>query len=86
LPPRWRARPEEEDSKMCLAVPALIVEKHGEFAKADVGGVVREISLEMIDRPAEVGDYVLLHAGFAIHRIEREEAEETLRLMREVFG
>jgi len=71
---------------MCLAIPALIVEKHGQSAKADVGGVVREISLEMIDRPAEVGDYVLLHAGFAIHRIDKEEAEETLRLMREVFG
>jgi hydrogenase expression/formation protein HypC len=71
---------------MCLAVPALIVEKQGEMAKASVGGVVREISLELIDCPAEIGDYVLLHAGFAIHRIEKEEAEETLRLMREVLG
>lgn len=71
---------------MCLAVPALIIEKHGDLAKASVGGVVREISLELIDRAADVGDYVLLHAGFAIHKIEREEAEETLRLMREVLG
>lgn len=71
---------------MCLAVPALIVEKQGNMAKAKIGEVTREISLELIDEPAEVGDYVLLHAGFAIHRIEREEAEETLRLMREVFG
>jgi hydrogenase expression/formation protein HypC len=71
---------------MCLAVPALIIEKSGDLAKASIGGVVREISLEIIDRPAEVGDYVLLHAGFAIHKIDREEAEETLRLMREVMG
>jgi len=71
---------------MCLAVPALIVEKQGAMAKATIGEVVREISLELLDEPAEVGDYVLLHAGFAIHKIERAEAEETLRLMREVFG
>jgi hydrogenase expression/formation protein HypC len=71
---------------MCLAIPALIVEKQGKWARANVGGVVREISLELVDKPAEVGDYVLLHAGFAIHRLEREDAEETLRLMREVLG
>ncbi|MFC1799790.1 HypC/HybG/HupF family hydrogenase formation chaperone [Candidatus Eisenbacteria bacterium] len=71
---------------MCLAIPALIVEKEGSQAKADVGGVVREISLELIDRPADVGDYVLLHAGFAIHKLEKEEAEETLKLMRDVLG
>ena len=71
---------------MCLAIPALIVEKKGNWAKANVGGVVREISLELIDRPAEVGDYVLLHAGFAIHKLDKEDAEESLRLMREVFG
>ena len=71
---------------MCLAIPALIVEKSGTDAKADVGGVIREISLEIIDRPVEVGDYVLLHAGFAIHRLEKDDAEETLRLMREVLG
>jgi hydrogenase expression/formation protein HypC len=71
---------------MCLAVPALIVEKEGNMAKAAIGQVVREISLELIDQPAEVGDYVLLHAGFAIHKLEREDALETLRLMREVLG
>jgi hydrogenase expression/formation protein HypC len=71
---------------MCLAIPALIVEKEGDWAKANVGGVVRDISLELIDAPAEVGDYVLLHAGFAIHRLEKQDAEETLKLMREVLG
>jgi len=71
---------------MCLAIPALIVEKEGNQAKADIGGVVRDISLELIDRPAQIGDYVLLHAGFAIHKLEKEEAEETLKLMRDVLG
>jgi hydrogenase expression/formation protein HypC len=70
---------------VCLAIPGLIVEKQGNSAKADVGGVIREIRLELVDRPADVGDYVLVHAGFAIHRLEREDAEETLKLMREVF-
>jgi hydrogenase expression/formation protein HypC len=70
---------------VCLAIPALIVEKEGNSAKANIGGVVREIRLELVDRPAEVGDYVLVHAGFAIHRLEKEDAEETLKLMREVF-
>ncbi|MGD9401448.1 MAG: HypC/HybG/HupF family hydrogenase formation chaperone [bacterium] len=71
---------------MCLAIPALIKEKDGTRAKADVGGAMREISLEIIDRPAEVGDYVLVHAGFAIHKLEEKEALETLELMRKVFG
>ncbi len=71
---------------MCLAIPALIKEKDGTRAKADVGGAMREISLEIIDRPAGVGDYVLVHAGFAIHKLEEKEALETLELMRKVFG
>jgi hydrogenase expression/formation protein HypC len=71
---------------MCLAIPALIKEKDGTRAKADIGGAIREISLEIIDRPAGIGDYVLVHAGFAIHKLEEKEALETLELMRKVFG
>jgi hydrogenase expression/formation protein HypC len=71
---------------MCLAIPALIKEIDGTRATADVGGAMREISLEIIDRPAEIGDYVLVHAGFAIHKLEEKEALETLELMRKVFG
>jgi hydrogenase expression/formation protein HypC len=70
---------------VCLAIPALIVEKEGSWAKADIGGVVREINLDLVDRPAEVGDYVLIHAGFAIRTLDKEDAEETLKLMREVL-
>ena len=71
---------------MCLAIPAMIVEKEGNQATADIGGILREVSLELIDRPAEIGDYVLIHAGFAIHKLEKEDAEETLRLMHEVLS
>ena len=71
---------------MCLAIPALIREIDGSMAKAEIGGVVREICLDIIDRPARVGAYVLVHAGFAIHKLEEEEALETLDLMREVLG
>ena len=70
---------------MCLAIPALITEKKDNQAIADIGGILREVSLELIDQPAEVGDYVLIHAGFAIHKLEKEDAEETLRLMQEVL-
>jgi len=69
---------------MCLAIPALIKEKDGTRAKADIGGAVREISLEIIDRPAEVGDYVLVHAGFAIQRLEASEASEVLALLEQI--
>ena len=69
---------------MCLAIPALIVEKEGNRAKADIGGDVREVSLELVDRPAEVGDYVLIHAGFAIQKLDREEAKKTLEVFREM--
>ncbi len=71
---------------MCLAIPALIKEKDGTRAKADIGGAVREINLDIVDRPVEVGDYVLVHAGFAIHKLDEKEALETLELMRKVFG
>ena len=70
---------------MCLAIPALIVKKDGSWAKADIGGVVRDVNLDLVDRPAEIGDYVLVHAGFAIRKLDKEDAEETLELMREVF-
>lgn len=70
---------------MCLGVPMRIVEINDEMALAEIDGVRREASLMMLGEPVVVGDYVIVHAGFAISRIEPAEAEETLRLMREVF-
>jgi hydrogenase expression/formation protein HypC len=68
---------------MCLAVPALIKSINGQQAVADIEGVTREISIQLTPE-AKVGDYVLLHTGYAINVIDPEEAEETLKLLREM--
>ncbi|MFA5310042.1 MAG: HypC/HybG/HupF family hydrogenase formation chaperone [Dehalococcoidales bacterium] len=68
---------------MCLAIPALIRSVNGEQAVADIEGVTREISLQLTPEAKE-GDYVLLHTGYAISIIDPGEAEETLKLLREM--
>jgi hydrogenase expression/formation protein HypC len=68
---------------MCLAIPALITSINGEQAVVDIEGVTREISLQLTP-DARVGDYVLLHTGYAIGVIDAVEAEETLKLLREM--
>ena len=68
---------------MCLAIPAVIKSINGQQAVADIEGVTRDISLELTPE-AKVGDYVLLHTGYAISIIDAEEAEETLKLLREM--
>jgi hydrogenase expression/formation protein HypC len=73
---------------MCLAIPAKVVEITSEEgirrkAKADFGGVSREIDITLVD--AKVGDYVIVHAGFAIEILDEQEAEETLALWKELL-
>ena len=68
---------------MCLSIPAKILSIDGDQAKVSVRGAEYSAGLQMIDDP-EVGDYVLLHAGFAIQKISDEEAKETLKLLREM--
>jgi hydrogenase expression/formation protein HypC len=69
---------------MCLAVPARVVEVDGESALVDFGdGVTRKVNVALVE--AKVGDYVLVHAGFAIHVLSENEALETLRLWREIL-
>lgn len=68
---------------MCLAVPARVIEVNGDLAKADFGGVIREVNVSLVD--AKVGDYILVHAGYAIQVIDEKEAEETLELWREIL-
>ena len=68
---------------MCLSVPAEIISIDGQMAKASVGGAVREISLQLVE-DMHVGDFVLLHTGYAIEKISAEEAAETVRLLREL--
>ena len=65
---------------MCLAVPARIVELHESTATISVDGVLRDVDVSLIEEP-RLGDYVLVHAGFAIHRWEENEVEE-LRAVR----
>ena len=65
---------------MCLAVPVRIVEVEGAHALVDVAGNRRSASLVLVPE-ATVGDYVLLHAGFAIARLEEADALESLRLL-----
>ena len=68
---------------MCLAIPALIKTVKGLQAVADIDGVTREISLQLTPE-AKVGDYVLLHTGYAISIIDEAEAGETLKLLKEL--
>ena len=68
---------------MCLAIPALIKAIDGYQAEADIDGVTRQVSLQLTPE-AGVGDYVLLHTGYAISVIDPAEAEETLKLLREI--
>jgi len=70
---------------MCLGVPMQVVSVDGDLVVAEIDGVVREASRAMIDDPLAPGDYVIVHAGFVISKLDTEEAEETLRIMREVF-
>jgi len=69
---------------MCLAIPAQIVElRDGDNAVVDLAGVRKEISLSLVDGVA-VGDYVIVHVGYALNKLDPEEAEQTLRLFAEM--
>ncbi len=71
---------------MCLAVPARVVElvdETNQIAKVDIGGVRRNISVALLE-DVKVGDWVLVHVGFAIQKIDEEEAEQTLALLRQL--
>ena len=60
-----------------------LVEISGDTAVAEIGGVRREVNVQLLEG-AGIGDYVIVHAGFAIQKLDREDAEETLRLFREM--
>ena len=69
---------------MCLAIPAKVLEVQGDIAKVDFGqGVARDVNVMLVE--AHVGEYVLVHAGYAIQVIDQEAAEETLRLWEELL-
>jgi hydrogenase expression/formation protein HypC len=69
---------------MCLAIPGKVIEIRDEgLATVEVGGVRREVSLMLVDG-VEVGDYVIVHVGYALNRLDPEEAERTLELFRQI--
>ncbi|WP_298439239.1 HypC/HybG/HupF family hydrogenase formation chaperone [Geobacter sp.] len=70
---------------MCLGVPMQVVSVGDGDIVAEIDGVRREASLMLLDEEVRVGDFVIVHAGFAISRLDEEDAQETLKMMREVF-
>jgi hydrogenase expression/formation protein HypC len=68
---------------MCLAIPAEVVEIQDEMATVRVGEMIRKACLTLLP-DTRVGDYVIVHAGFALHRVDPQEAQESLRLLREL--
>ncbi len=68
---------------MCLAVPALITKIEGTRATVDMAGVVRETSIMMLP-DAKVGEYVIIHAGYAIEKLDEEEARRTIELFKQM--
>ncbi len=68
---------------MCLAVPARIIDRSDMMATVEVSGVTRRVSLMLLP-DARVGEYVLVHAGFAIQTVDEEEAKKTLELFEEM--
>jgi hydrogenase expression/formation protein HypC len=70
---------------MCLGVPGKVIAIDGLRATVDFFGVTKELRLDVVDEPVQVGDYVLNHVGYAIRRIPPDEVEETLALFEEVL-
>ena len=74
---------------MCLGIPGQvieIVERDAGLAKVDISGVRREVSIALVDEPSapvEIGDWVLIHVGFALARIDEDDARETLALLQQ---
>lgn len=68
---------------MCLAIPALVKSIDGYQAEVDIDGVSRQVSIQLTPE-VNVGDYVLLHTGYAINIIDEGEARETLKLLKEL--
>jgi hydrogenase expression/formation protein HypC len=70
---------------MCLAIPARVMSVKGEKAQVDFGeGVLRDVNVTLVD--AKVGEYVLVHAGYAIQKMDEKDALETLALWKEVLA
>jgi len=72
---------------LCLAIPAKVIKIEGEKAEVEIGGIRKEASLALVtDQGVGIGDYVLIHTGYAITKIDEEEAESILKTWREVMA
>jgi hydrogenase expression/formation protein HypC len=69
---------------VCLAVPAEVKRLDGEYAEVDYGGAKSRVNISLVEGVSE-GDYVIVHVGYAIQRLTKEEAEETLRVWEELL-
>jgi len=70
---------------MCLAIPAKVVETNGDTAKVDFGaGTMRDVNISLVE--AKIGEYVIVHAGYAIEVLDQKAAEETLALWNEILN
>ena len=69
---------------MCLSIPAKVISINSGTARVSVGGAEYNAALDLID-DVRVGDYILLHSGFAIQKIDEDQAMETMRLLNEVI-
>ena len=71
---------------MCIGFPGKIISiDKDNYAIIDISGTRREVCLDIIDEPADVGDYVISHAGYAIHKIDEESAQEKLKFLKELI-
>ena len=68
---------------MCIAVPIEVKEVKGNIARAGIGETSREVYLDLVGE-VKVGDFILVHAGFAIEKLDKEEAEKTLALFKKI--
>lgn len=71
---------------MCIAFPGKILSIDDKrFALIDISGTRREVCLDLIDEEVQPGDYVICHAGFAMHKVDEEEARENLAFLKEII-
>ena len=68
---------------MCLAIPAKVIKLKNDMGTVDMEGVQREVSMLLL-QDVKIGDYVIVHAGFAIHQVDPEEAKESLKVLYEL--
>ncbi|MCM8767063.1 MAG: HypC/HybG/HupF family hydrogenase formation chaperone [Candidatus Omnitrophica bacterium] len=68
---------------MCLAIPMKVEKVEGDFAIVSIGNVKREVNISLLEN-VKKGDYVIVHAGFAIEKLDKKEAEKTLEIFKEI--